>query len=77
MADDVLIGHFLQEKRVKLHTFPRLDILAVDDWLVLRDRIPPNVFHFRARVSDRSSQVFAEDIAIHTDLLKRFYGKSL
>lgn len=77
MPDDVLIGFFLRDRRIKLRTFPRLDILAMDDWLLLRDHMPSDVFHFRARVTDRSSHIFAEDIAIHSDLLHMFYNKSL
>lgn len=70
--DDVLIGAFFKKHGIKLLPHSRLDLLTLDIWNQMKNKINASVFQFRIK-NDNHSARLTEDLQIYSDLLKMFY----
>jgi hypothetical protein len=69
--DDVVIGTFLYQKNVFVTHHPRIDILSVSDWNILKSQIPNDVFQLRVKNDD--SVRLNNDMYIQNQLVRMFY----
>lgn len=72
MPDDCVIGHFLTEKGVKVTPHARLDVLTLQDWELIKNNVPGDIFQFRVKhLSD--DKRMTEEVFIKNELTKIFY----
>lgn len=74
--DDVAIGHYLNNFNIPLLSANRQDFLSLHSWLLNKDYISPNIFHFRVKQENPALREY-EDIFIQSALLKKFYNITL
>lgn len=70
--DDVLVGQFLHKKGIKLIQHKRHDLLNMNDWNAIKDKLPSDIFQYRVKNDDKVRLV--QDIYMQTGLLERIYG---
>ncbi len=73
--DDVVIGNFLYQKNIFVTHHPRIDILNVGDWDIVKNHIPNDVFQLRVKNDDQVR--LSNDMYIQNQLLDMFYSKSI
>ena len=73
--DDQLIGIFLHNKGIKLVNHDRLDIYSMNQWHHKKNSLPETTF--QVRVKNPDSRRTTDDIAIHKELIKKFYQITL
>lgn len=74
-SDDFLMGCFFNNNGVYLTHHDRMDLMPINVWNSMKDKIPENMFHFR--VKNAEDLRLKDDIYIHSELIKMFYSLSL
>lgn len=69
--DDLLIGFFLNGRRIPLISHPRFDILSLPDFLEKGTMIPEDIFQIRVKTPNENRLI--DDIYIQSTLLNTFY----
>lgn len=75
MYEDELVGHFLINNGQRLFYHDRMDLMPIAMWDYHKDKIPNDMFHYRIRNVDHLR--LKDDIYVHKQLLKMFYGIDL
>lgn len=73
--DDVVVGDVFRKCHIPLLPVPRIDFASLQDWLLAKDKIPSEAFHFRIKNREEKLRV-TEDLFILSELLKRYYFTS-
>lgn len=76
LPDDVLFGYYFQNNSIPIRNIGRLDLPSLEHWNGIKDNIPGDIFHFRAKqhYGIRSAQEsFDDELYIDLELLKIFY----
>jgi hypothetical protein len=76
LPDDVLMGYFFQNRSIPILPIGRQDFPSLTHWNTLKDHIPEDAFHFRAKQNFHlrsAEESFAEELYIDRELLKMFY----
>ena len=73
--DDVLIGLFFQQHKIKITPASLMNFPTLEDWQKNKDKIPSDTYHFRVKNPEAKLRL-KDDVYIHSRLLKMFYHRS-
>jgi len=72
VADDTLIGLYCVMAGIDLIPSPRLDIPSLEAWNAVKDNIPQDTFHIRAKNLDERLRA-KDEVYVYSQLVKLFY----
>lgn len=73
--DDLIISAYFRDKKIKLLSAPREDILIKEIWEQRKDAIPASAFHFRVK-NPHGDLRLTDDVYVHRQLLEMFYPEA-
>jgi hypothetical protein len=76
IPDDVLIGVFFHKRNIKIIPVKCYTFLTRMDWVIKKDSLPPNAFHFRAKKHynyRKTEDIYDDELFILSELIKKFY----
>lgn len=71
--DDQMISQFLIQYGIPLIPATQMYISSLEQWNAVKDSIPEDIFHFRAKY-DNGALRYPQDIIVQAEILKMFYG---
>lgn len=72
LADDTLIGIYCILAGIDLIPSPRLDIPSLEAWKEIKDHIPQDTFHIRAKNMDERLRA-KDEVYVYSQLINMFY----
>lgn len=76
LPDDVLIGIVLHEKEVPIIATPFITLTKREEWHLIKNAMPRDVFHFRAKshyFTRKLEDPYEDELLIASEIAKKFY----